>query len=103
MGISLTGVNYSPKVELIAKGHKFYMGLYSEIFRNLVVRTDCYQFLPPLAIGQLAYVMARCLFFLSVHPSVRKLFLETSSLKLIIRFLMKFYRNVPAMVPFRIS
>ena len=24
---SLRGVNYSPKVKLIAKGHKFYMGL----------------------------------------------------------------------------
>ena len=26
------GVNYNPRVKLIAKGNKFYMGLYSEIF-----------------------------------------------------------------------
>ena len=26
-----------PRVEFIAKNHKFYMGLYSEIFRNLLV------------------------------------------------------------------
>ena len=31
------GVNYNPRVEMIAKGYKFYMGLYSEIFRNLLV------------------------------------------------------------------
>ena len=30
-------VNYNPRVELILKGYKFYMGLYSEIFRNLLV------------------------------------------------------------------
>ena len=31
--------NYNPRVELIAKGYKFYMGLYREIFRNLLVAT----------------------------------------------------------------
>ena len=36
-GPSPKGVNYNPRVELIAKGCKFYMGLYSEIFRNLLV------------------------------------------------------------------
>ena len=36
-GPSPLGVNYSPRVELIAKGHKFYICLYSEIFRNLTV------------------------------------------------------------------
>ena len=45
-GPSPRGVNYSPKVELIAKGHKFYMGLQSEIFRNLVTKhlNNGYQF-----------------------------------------------------------
>ena len=42
-GPSPRGINYSPKVKLIAKGHKFYMGLYSEIFRNLPVRIHGYQ------------------------------------------------------------
>ena len=36
-GPSARDVNYNPRVELIAKGSKFYMGLYSEIFRNLLV------------------------------------------------------------------
>ena len=36
-GPSPRGVNYNPRVEMIAKGYKFYMGLYSEIFRNLLV------------------------------------------------------------------
>ena len=36
-GPSTRDVNYNPRVELIAKGYKFYMGLYSEIFRNLLV------------------------------------------------------------------
>ena len=36
-GPSPRDVNYNPRVELIAKGYKFYMGLYSEIFRNLFV------------------------------------------------------------------
>ena len=31
------GENDNPRVEMIAKGYKFYMGLYSEIFRNLLV------------------------------------------------------------------
>ena len=30
-GPSPTGVNYNPRVEMIAKGYKFYMGLYREI------------------------------------------------------------------------
>ena len=36
-GPSANGVNYNPRVELIAKGYKYYMVLYSEIFRNLIV------------------------------------------------------------------
>ena len=36
-GLSPRDVNYNPRVELIAKGYKFYMGLYIEIFRNLLV------------------------------------------------------------------
>ena len=43
-GPSERGVNYSPKVELIAKDNKFYIGLFSEIFRNHFVRTHGYQF-----------------------------------------------------------
>ena len=43
-GPSIRGLNYSPKVELIAKDNKFYIGLFSEIFRNLFVRTYGYQF-----------------------------------------------------------
>ena len=30
-------VNYNPRVELIAKGYKFHIGLNSEILRNLLV------------------------------------------------------------------
>ena len=36
-GPSPRGVDYNPRVEMIAKGYKFYMGLYSEIFWNLLV------------------------------------------------------------------
>ena len=36
-GPSPRDVNYNPRVELIAKGYKFYMDLYSEIFRNPLV------------------------------------------------------------------
>ena len=36
-GPSLRDVNYNPRVEMVAEGYKFYMGLYSEIFRNLLV------------------------------------------------------------------
>ena len=32
----LPGVNYNPRVEINAKGYKFYMSLYSEIFQNLL-------------------------------------------------------------------
>ena len=64
-------------------------------------------FLAPLAIGQRAYVMVRCpsCILPSVRPSVRVLtfslnifFAETTY-----RILMKFHRNVPTMVLFRIS
>ena len=61
------------------------------------------QFLAPLAVGQRAYVMVRCPS--CVRPSVRVLtfslnifFAETTY-----RILMKFHRNVPTMVLFRIS
>ena len=60
-------------------------------------------FLAPLAVGQRAYVMVRCPS--CVRPSVRALtfslnifFAETTY-----RILMKFHRNVPTMVLFRIS
>ena len=65
------------------------------------------RFLAPLAIGQQAYVMVRCPSCVhpSVRPSVRALtfslnifFAETTY-----RILMKFHRNVPTMVLFRIS
>ena len=59
--------------------------------------------LAPLAVGQRAYVMVRCPS--CVRPSVRALtfslnifFAETTY-----RILMKFHRNVPTMVIFRIS
>ena len=64
-------------------------------------------FLAPLAVGQRAYVMARCPSCVRpcVRPSVRALtfslnifFAETTY-----RILMKFHRNVPTMVLFRIS
>ena len=71
----------------------------------------CNVFLAPLAVGQGAYVMARCPSCVrpsvraSVRPSVRALtfslnifFAETTY-----RILMKFHRNVPTMVLFRIS
>ena len=58
-------------------------------------------FLAPLAVGQRAYVMARCA---SVRPSVCAL---TFSLNIFFsettyQILMKFHRNVPAMVLFKI-
>ena len=61
------------------------------------------EFLAPLAIGQDAYVMVHCPS--CVRPSVRAL---TFSLKIFFsettyRILMKFHRNVPTMVLFRIS
>ena len=61
------------------------------------------QFLAPLAIGQRAYVMVCCPS--CVRPSVRVL---TFSLNIFFsettyRILVKFHRNVPAMVLFRIS
>ena len=34
-GPSPRHVNYNPRVELIAKGYKFYIGLYSEILRTM--------------------------------------------------------------------
>ena len=36
-GPSPRGVNYNIRVKLIAKGYKFYLGVYSEIFQNLLV------------------------------------------------------------------
>ena len=64
-------------------------------------------FLTPLAVGQRAYVMARCP--LCVHPSVcGSVCALTFSLNIFCsettyRILMKFHRNVPGMVLFRIS
>ena len=45
-GPSPRGVNYNPRVELIAKGYKFYIGLYSEIFLLLKIRTMATNFSP---------------------------------------------------------
>ena len=45
-GPSPRGVNYNPRVELIAKGYKFYIGLYSEIFLLLKIRTMATNFKP---------------------------------------------------------
>ena len=44
-GPSPRGVNYNPRVELIAKGYKFYIGLYSEILL-LKIRTMATKFSP---------------------------------------------------------
>ena len=64
-------------------------------------------FLAPLAIGQGAYVMVRCPLCVrpSVRPSVRALTfsLNTFFSETTYRILMKFHRNVPTMVLFRIS
>ena len=62
-----------------------------------------YQFLAPLAVGQRSYVMVRCPS--CVRPSILAL---TFSLNIFFsettyQILMKFHRNVPAMVLFRIS
>ena len=50
IGPSQRSVNCSPRVKLIAKGHKFYMELYSEIFQNLLftiyIRTMANNFSP---------------------------------------------------------
>ena len=43
-GPSVRDLNCSPKVELVAKDNKFYIGLFCEIFQNLFVRTHGYQF-----------------------------------------------------------
>ena len=63
-------------------------------------------FLSPLAVGQRTYVMVRCL---SLHASVRRLCVRALIFSLNVffsettyRILMKFHRNVPAMVLFRI-
>ena len=45
-GPSLDKFNCSPRVKLIAKGHKFYMELYSEIFSFLYIRTMANNFSP---------------------------------------------------------
>ena len=49
IGPSPRGVNYNPRVELIAKGYKFYIGLHSEsceIFLLLKIRTMATNFSP---------------------------------------------------------
>ena len=55
-------------------------------------------FLAPLAVGQRAYVMARCPSVRALTFSLNIFFTETTY-----RILMKFHRNVPTMVLFRIS
>ena len=55
-------------------------------------------FLAPLAVGQRAYVMVRCPSVRALTFSLNIFFAETTY-----RILMKFHRNVPTMVLFRIS
>ena len=114
---------------MIAKD-KFNMGFFSEIFRNLFVKTTNFSpssesyvlnkysiisqwsdtgpswpsCLAPLALGQRAYFIICCPLSV-VRVSVRAL---TFSLNIFLsetayRILMKFHRNFPAMVLFRIS
>ena len=45
-GPSPRGVNYNPRVELIAKVYKFYIGLSCEIFLLLKIRTMATNFSP---------------------------------------------------------
>ena len=88
--------------------HNIFTWLVTQGFLESVVRGIVFQpFLAPLALGQRAYVMVRCPSCIrpSVRPSVRPLtfslnifFAETAY-----RILMKFHRNVPTMVLFRIS
>ena len=81
------------------------------LLKKTMLVNSIVSFLAPLAVGQRAYVMARCPSCVrpsarpSVRPSVRALtfslnifFAETTY-----RILMKFHRNVPTMVLFRIS
>ena len=55
-------------------------------------------FLAPLAVSQRAYVMVRCPSVRALTFSLNIFFAETTY-----RILMKFHRNVPTMVLFRIS
>ena len=55
-------------------------------------------FLAPLAVGQRAYVMVRCPSVRALTFSLNIFFAETTY-----RILMKFHRNVPTIVLFRIS
>ena len=71
--------------------------------RPVLLSLRCKSFLAPLAVGQRAYVMVRCPS--CVRPSVRAL---TFSLNIFFsettyRIFMKFHRNFPAIVLFRIS
>ena len=45
-GPSVRGVNYSPKVELIAKDNKFYIGLFSEYFEIFLLELMATNFIP---------------------------------------------------------
>ena len=56
------------------------------------------QFLAPLALGQRAYVIARCPSIRPLTFSLNIFFSETTY-----QMLMKLHRNLPAMVVFRIS
>ena len=66
-------------------------------------------FLAPLAVGQRAYVMVRCPSCIRasvrpcVRPSIRPFSLNIFFAETTYRILMKFHRNVPTMVLFRIS
>ena len=64
-----------------------------------------HSFLAPLAVGQRPYVMVFCPLCvrLCVRPSVRGLTFSLNISETTYRILMKFHRNVPAMVLFRIS
>ena len=69
----------------------------------LYLSSSDFNFLAPLAVGQRAYVMFRCpscvrASVCALTFSLNILFAETTY-----RILMKFHRNVPTMVRFRIS
>ena len=89
--------NYDTLYAPASKDQGHIVLLLSVCLHKLNMKT--YHFLAPLAVGQRAYVMARCPS--SVRPltfSLNIFFAETTY-----RILMKFHRNVPTMVLFRIS
>ena len=72
-------------------GIKSHFAFYAYAFNYIL-------FSAPLAVGQRAYVMVRCPSWVRPLTFSLNIFSETSD-----RILMKFHRNVPAIVLFRIS